>query len=853
METKDKHNNKKVLKRARESKNAASTSTSKPVSNKKRKLSTSDDNKIIEEPNVQNKQQLQHEQQQQPQSQQHYLPLDLLKNHMISDNIDTPSVYEHNLTDIQVKNNGMQYDTTSTADYGTIFNEYEDSSDNDEIETNLMVVDDEESYNEEIQPNFDEDDEDDLDYEEEDEDNDEEDDYDEEERDFDTSDDDDEEEEYDLDNEEEFRKIITSNAKLSKSGQNMLKNALIKSTCSKYIENDPPSDNEDIQQPSSTSAKVTKKRTRKAKVDNEDGEPAVKKVKKAKLASALTEREKFAKNVVVDNNNVLHFKDVAVYGEPNFYNAFYCIKRITTHDLPFFDVRQFNKALDEFNIKSNIVRNSSFSNEQRSKASYQFLMCRIHGPTCSLYPNASCSECVLFEKFSYTFSVKTNYFVCTFPLPVIYTNKALNFFRSFVKKASHDTLSPILRKDEYTSYMNFMSNGNFNGGDISSIIAGKKSWIRKRMLAFPTLGMRLTLTVKSDSPPGVAHIPRKLYERANMNTCYALLNRSPSINSLCIYLVRILPHDNDDNTIRVNGYILDGLHADQDGDDLQLLLFSYNETTASFEMKTAMKELQKFSWEYGTRHDILYRPRYSFSQYHRFLLHNMNDYFCQHSPLWNSLSGSPLEKAKTVMDLGCSIMYDEVDEFLRLVEHVTRTRPLHSISVQDIISGENQMREIVDSGAKGTIEHIRLVRKNLLSTPTDFEKTMVDTGFNKFVKSGINMSREGVSQFTLLYSFNSLILHRNNIYLNGNVIMTNADKAQTIQFMNYNHASVKYIFDSLLRDVDVFEYFTPADLKFLHSLQHQLSSTASTSTVSTSTVSTSTTTEADNTTKSTKK
>ena len=550
--------------------------------------------------------------------------------------------------------------------------------------------------------------------------------------------------------------------------------------------------------------------------------------KKNDKKSGIVKKSEILSNSSIETDIGIQYNTSSIINHPNFYNHVYCIKRLTPTELPFFTAGQFSQAFAQFRyyqqrdsknsriqdksipleVSASTSRAAAKTNRDnqhynfKTKLGYELCMCQIHGPTVQnfIVNKNICETCVPFLTFSYSFVMETSVHLFTFPMPTLFTPQLVNFFRSIVIKATENSLS---KEDQVTTeriYYNTFINKKFVGGNLSTIIAGKNSWMRKKMLAFSTHGIRMTLTVHSELGPHYVRIPRKLYEAHRLATPLAIVNRSPSINSRCIYVVELMPHD-DDDTIHLNPYILDGLHADQDGDDIQVFLFLKQSEVPSFEMETCIKELRNFSWKYGKRHDCIYMPRYSFSQYHRFLLHHKSDYFAKHSILWASLPGTPIQKAKTIMNLGCSIMPREVDEFIRLVSRVTEYMSFHSISVTDILNGNGQMLDIVESEAKGTKDHIDLVTKNLMTIPDDFESTMIDNGFNKFVNSSLNMSREGVTQFTMLYAYNSICLHRGNYQLNGVVILRDDNEsAQLTTQLYYNHDAVNFTFQLLLDD-----------------------------------------------------
>lgn len=482
-------------------------------------------------------------------------------------------------------------------------------------------------------------------------------------------------------------------------------------------------------------------------------------------------------------------------GAPNFYNYLYYVKNLTTHDIPTFTAEEYRKALV---FKAELDKNPETANK------YDVFLCASHGPRTLEILKKDCDHCYQYAQFPYSFNIQGKSLLFTFPPTTIYSSKSINYFKQFIRLCTQvDAEDPQMINKQLTFYTSF-KNQSFIGGPLSRLISGKMSFVRKKMLAFPTHGLRNTLTVRSDLSPNYARIPRKLYDSVKLETPIAVLNRAPSISSQCLYFLELIPQDEDD-TIHIPPDCLDGLHADQDGDDLTIFIILNTRMMFSLEMKACLEELRRGTWKYGNRRTLLYKPRHSFSQYHRFILHKYDDVFKEMSDLWNSLTGSIEERIYKLMALGCSIAHEEVDAFLQLVGKVTRKLPMESISANDILNGDGILKTIVNSGAKGSMDHIHLVKKDILDAPDDFLATMVEKGFNKFIKGSDVLSRNGVSQFTLLYAFNSITLHQSKIYINNDVLFSNLENSTMFSDLLYNDTAVNYVFDGLLLDEDVFE------------------------------------------------
>lgn len=477
---------------------------------------------------------------------------------------------------------------------------------------------------------------------------------------------------------------------------------------------------------------------------------------------------------------------------PNFFNLTYCVKPAATVDTPTFTVKSFYNCYQNKSDETNIT------------------LCLIHGPRKSTLQELNfCNHCTPFVEFPYSFVVKTRHNFFQFPQPNLYVGKNFNYFRSFIETAHNNLFAKSeaqikngsLLEDRY--YAKFIRD-DFKFGNLQNLTSGKNSYIRKKLLGYLMFGVRLTVTIDCTLGPNYASIPQKIYNELNLATNYVILNRAPSINSRCIYVCELLCHSHvNDMTIRINPYIVPGLNCDQDGDEISCFVLQRKAEVLSLEMEAAIIELRSLSWKYGSRHDSLYRPRYSFSQYHKYILHTYNEYFCQHNSLWASLShaGDTPKKCSKLMDLGCSLLHTEVDEFIEFTIEFTKALPLSLVSCKEFLCrGRNSILDrVVDSGAKGCEKHIEIFLKNLHTRQADLEKGLI-TGFDNYVNANQEMSLGGTRQFVLLYGLNSVYIHNNNVYSNNQIILKDLESSDLASHMFYNPTSVEYVFDQLLAD-----------------------------------------------------
>lgn len=500
-------------------------------------------------------------------------------------------------------------------------------------------------------------------------------------------------------------------------------------------------------------------------------------------------RYKQAFKPIHSNNEPIQFKTVlSNIEDPVWLTSCYTIKPVTTENVLTIH------CLDMFNVYEKKKEDSN--------------MCIIHGVTEE--PEENCELCTTFVKFKYTFIIHTRFAYYTFPPPVLYTKKNLNYFKTFITSAKDNlnitTEKLCVRAKEYEfNHHNAFIQRDFKGGQLKNQASGKTSFIRNAILGYQTKGIRATLTIDCSLTPHYITLPQKIYDGLNLATPLIIINRAPSIKNTCVYVVEACRNEYvDDYTIHINPYMTEGLHADQDGDELTIFYIEYTSEIPSLEMKMAISEMKKLSWKYGTRHDISFTPRYQFTQYHKYILHKYNDYFEKNNKLWASLSGTPLEKSFKIMDIGCSIMYDEMDEFINLLTNFIKTLPLELTPINQIINGTGDVRHVVDSGAKGSNNHITEYLKNLMNTNPNNKEALIN-GFNKSINSSAKMGIEGGRQFSLLYTVNPLSLHRNYVYYNTKVLLDNVKNSTSMASFYYNTCSIEYIINEMCKSISIDE------------------------------------------------
>ncbi|UVT30846.1 LEF-9 [Penaeus vannamei nudivirus] len=474
--------------------------------------------------------------------------------------------------------------------------------------------------------------------------------------------------------------------------------------------------------------------------------------------------------------------------EPTFANYLYCIQHATTENTLTINILELNPKINKPNVK-------------KSATTFDFYICITHG--LSDEPHIDCEYCCQFQDFTYTFIVETKYHYFPFPPPKWYSPKVFNFLKNFCEnsykyaKVKEGINDEAAKYSELENYAQFMKN-DFADGSLSALSTGKTSYVRNAILGFHTCGVRATLTIDSTLLPQYAVLPQSIYDRLELACPLVILNRAPSIKDTCIYAVEVLRNpDPMDFTIKINSYITEGLHADQDGDELTIFYIKHTGAQQpTHDMLMAIAELKKFSWKYGMRHNLAYSPRYECTQYLKYILHRYDEYFTKESPLWGALFGKPHEKYNMLMHLGSSIFPDEVDEFIFQVSEFVKNLDVQLPNIEDLLNGTNSIKDVIDSGAKGEQLHLETYLKNLFSLNKDRIKTLT-ANFNNYISSGSEMSTNGAYQFLFLGAINPIYMLYDKLFYNDRILMMNVTKHGAFASYLFNSQACIFIFNHI--------------------------------------------------------
>lgn len=387
-----------------------------------------------------------------------------------------------------------------------------------------------------------------------------------------------------------------------------------------------------------------------------------------------------------------------------------------------------------------------------------------------------------------------------FTAPLYWTEKERNVFGKII---SHVCVAMKHEKDFTESCCKF-NKGNFKHGTIPKIRGGKESFVRNRILGTKANALRFTITIDSTLAFDHISIPSSFIDSFPSATPYMLMNRAPSILKTNLVAVSVLFHtDPNDLTCHVNAFVIEGMHLNQDGDEVNLYYIAApkKHQLPTLEMKFTNLELLNITWRYGRRHNLFYEPKYSFSPFHKFIMQKHEAFLNKRSHLWRKLGDttSVAQKCKTIMALGCSIMRDQVNDFIDLILAITQQSEGESLNVFDYILNTGRLRRsIVGSGAKGDEHMINLYYEKLnLKDNSKFLSQHQNEGFDENVNRGKKLSDRSIIQTAFYNSMNGVVYENGKILLNGKPIFERVSKSPMFANMFYNRTAVKFVMDDI--------------------------------------------------------
>lgn len=155
------------------------------------------------------------------------------------------------------------------------------------------------------------------------------------------------------------------------------------------------------------------------------------------------------------------------------------------------------------------------------------------------------------------------------------------------------------------------------------------------------------------------------------------------------------------------------------------------------------------------------------------------------------------------IEAGSGYLRDEFEPFERELLRLNRANVHRRVTVYDLLMDTPNLRTVVESGAKGTREHLDVLIKKLRdrdSTLRDAEPDMIAL-MSKYLTSSQELSRDGRNQFAALYAGVDLVLLNGKLYLNK-VYVADYTTFATICSLLWNEASLELFTEDLMGNLD---------------------------------------------------
>lgn len=437
---------------------------------------------------------------------------------------------------------------------------------------------------------------------------------------------------------------------------------------------------------------------------------------------------------------------------------------------------------------------------------------------CYINPYMKCQECIKFYRYNKTFLIETLFGFYKSPPPTFFTDRNFNFFKTFIKKVQGfleehqitdlktvEVPSDDELKDEFFKFRDIevkkfesFLNYPFNNGILKQQFSGKKSIIRNMMLGKIMPSMRYVLTIDTQLGPDEVSIPKIVYDKLNLKTNFVIVNRAPSINDTCIY-VAILKYHDDSFTAKLPAFIADGLHADQDGDEITIFMLSKTQELQNYNEMLMMKELRNSIWSSGIRHKFDYSPKISFGQYYQYVMYLFHDKICEMLPIYAKLPCAKADKPQFLMNLLCGSHYHFGVNFISDLMEMVKNLPIPIPSYEKVLKGE--LNDIVDSKSKGSSSHLdEFVNMMHGLNERDYHSKSTST-FNKYITSSCKMSQSGQQLYSTLFGTSSLNIKENMLFFMSRKLTQDFYNKQPTECVQYNRYDILLLKSMLLNDV----------------------------------------------------
>lgn len=438
---------------------------------------------------------------------------------------------------------------------------------------------------------------------------------------------------------------------------------------------------------------------------------------------------------------------------------------------------------------------------------------------CYVSPVMTCADCIKFYKYNQTFLIETLFGFYKAPPPTFFSDRNFNFLKTFLKNTQtflkekditsiknftpptdEETIEEFLKfkETEEKKFEMFLTHP-FNNGVLKQQFSGKKSTVRNLMLGKVMPSMRYVLTIDTQLGPDEVSIPKIVYDKLNLKSNFVIVNRAPSINDTCIYTAVLRWHE-DSFTAKISALIADGLHADQDGDEITIFMLPETNVLPNYDEVLMMKEIRNNLWSIGLRHKFDYSPKISFGQYYMLVMYIFHDKICELLPTYKNLPCAKEDKPEFIMNMFCGSHYHLGVKFISDLLEIIKDLALSAPSIVNILRGN--LGDIVNSKSKGTKNHLSEFLRMMkgLREEEYFEEAM--KAFNKYIISSCQMSKSGQQLYSMLFGTSSVTIIYNTLTYMNRKICENFFNKRATECVQYNKYDILYLKHLLIQDAE---------------------------------------------------
>jgi hypothetical protein len=415
------------------------------------------------------------------------------------------------------------------------------------------------------------------------------------------------------------------------------------------------------------------------------------------------------------------------------------------------------------------------------------IVCNVHSKSC-------CPKARLLHECDHGFVLNADSKSYTIYNPMYWENLATAHFQSLIRAVITNPKSIAMRYKKYEE-------SKFKIGKIKEYKSGKNSIIRQKVTGFSTNGSYQIGIISNTGHPRYLILPQELYDllEKDYDLDLAVVKRDPAFYVTSTHVVKILRNDNPlIKTIILANELAKPMNQDQDGDNDTVFFLPKRKRGFDFthtaEYKIAKLEL---ALAFLKSLSLLARPRISLSECDVVLLER------GHSELWQDEFYQEIKRNKTtyreLLELGISIRQKEFNSLYQKINHINSLPTITCLTIDDVLLKTNFLPSIVQSGAKGTEQHLEMLLKNLFTCP-DFDqlKEKMIRQYKLYITSSRNLGLNGRSQFSSLYAIHDLIILNGILCLNKTIL---ADyKTSGIMF---TYMYPKAALDQTLKDLEL--------------------------------------------------